>query len=217
MSSNLSDVAFSFGRVATALIACVLALGWLLPNHHWPWPAFHTDAWVAAAMLIMLWLVLVLHGQRLQVSAVSVVAFGLALIPLLQWTGGQISLLGDAVVSSAYLFGFALAVVLGEVVARRDASQATAWIWLAVALAALISVAIQLNQWTGGTEGDTPLDIWVMYLQPGMRPYGNLGQPNQLATLLVWGVIALLWGWWRGALPAWVVGSAGLFLVLGWP
>jgi O-antigen ligase len=215
MSSNLSDVASSFGRVATALIACVLALGWLLPNHHWPWPAFHTDAWVAAAMLIMLWLVLVLHGQRLQVSAVSVVAFGLALIPLLQWTGGQISLLGDAVVSSAYLYGFALAVVLGEVVARRDASQATAWIWLAVALAALISVAIQLNQWTGGTEGDTPLDIWVMYLQPGMRPYGNLGQPNQLATLLVWGVIALLWGWWRGALPAWVVGSAGLFLVFG--
>ena len=32
-------------------LLCVLwSLAWLLPNHAKPWPAFHTDAWIAAGL-----------------------------------------------------------------------------------------------------------------------------------------------------------------------
>jgi hypothetical protein len=32
--------------------AGTLALGWLLPNHYRPWIAFHSDIWIAAALLL---------------------------------------------------------------------------------------------------------------------------------------------------------------------
>ena len=35
-----------------ALWACTLALGWLLPNHYRPWVSFHSDAWIAAVLLL---------------------------------------------------------------------------------------------------------------------------------------------------------------------
>ena len=83
-------------------------------------------------------------------------------------------------------------------------------LFLAVLVAALVSVGLQLCQWLALSEHDA-VAAWVLPL-PGSRPYANLMQPNQLATLQLWGLLAC--GWWvaRGKLSRF--GAAMLALVL---
>ena len=69
----------------------------------------------------------------------------------------------------------------------RDAAQGArvaAAGWLA---AAAVSAWIALLQYF---DLEAPLHPWVNIAQPG-QAFGNLRQPNQLATLLMMGVLAL--------------------------
>lgn len=61
--------------------------------------------------------------------------------------------------------------------------------WLAGALivAAAISVWLALYQWFL-----QPSNIWIADLPPNARPFANLSQPNQLATLLSMGLASVL-------------------------
>lgn len=202
-------------RIGVALLSLLLGLAWLLPNHYLPWPAFHTDSWIATVLLLVLWLQLLAGPRDLRMSGLPGVLLLVACIPMAHVAVGLLEMPGDAWVSLAYLFGFALAVAFGELWAKQASGAPASFLFLPVVIAGLVSVGLQVDQWTGGTEGDAPTDIWVMYLPPGMRPFANLGQPNQLATLLLWGVIGLLWGWHRGVLRGWMVLCAGCVLVLG--
>lgn len=203
------------GRILGLVLALGLALGWLLPNHYPPWPAFHTDAWVALLLLCYLWWSIWAARTRVRFSALSFCVLGASIIPPLQHLLGEGVMAGAAFTGSAYLLGFALAIKLGELSASDGVPETVSSLCVAVACAALASVALQVNQWTGSTQNDTPLDIWVMYLPPGMRPYANLGQPNQLATLLLWGLLGLMWGWREGVLRAWMVLAGGTVLAFG--
>ena len=66
--------------------------------------------------------------------------------------------------------------------------------WL---VAAALSAGIALLQYF---NLEAPLHPWVNIAQPG-QAFGNLRQPNQLATLLMIGALALRWLHGRGALP----------------
>lgn len=61
------------------------------------------------------------------------------------------------------------------------------WLAGALTIAALISVWLALYQWTL-----QPSNIWIADLPPNARPFANLAQPNQLATLLSMGLAAVL-------------------------
>ena len=192
-----------------------MVLIWLIPNHHQPWAAFHTDAWAAVVFLAVLWLALTASPARPSFSAFAGFALVVAAVPFVHWLAGLVPLAGDAAMSLAYLLGFALAVILGELVTRKDPRVLASCVFFAVSTASLVSVALQFNQWIGGTQDDTYLDIWVMNLPVGMRPFANLGQPNQLATLLLWGLLGLMWGWRQGVLQRWLVAAGGAILVFG--
>lgn len=175
-------------------LACiVLAIGWLLPNHHRPWVAFHSDAWVAASMTTMLVYVLIKSTGPYRFTASVWALFLVSALPWLQHFLGTIPLAGDAWVSFAYLFGFALAAVLGELGTMHGRSGVVDFLLGAIGIAAIVSVVLQLYQWFGLTRSDGMLDIWVLFLNDSGRPYANMGQPNQLATLLLWGLIAVAW------------------------
>jgi O-antigen ligase len=130
-------------------------------------------------------------------------------VPLLQFSAGQIYFFGDAWMSSLYLLGFALAIVAGAR-AQRHAEFADA-LFFAMVLAAILSVGIALKQWLD-VEG---LFVWTRELPPGSRPFANLGQPNNLATLVCWGLV----GVWRAYLGQKLRGSvailAALYLLFG--
>lgn len=78
---------------------------------------------------------------------------------------------------------------------RAGAVRAVAGAWLAAALA---SAAIALLQYF---DLEAPFHPYLNIAQPG-QAFGNLRQPNQLASLLVIGLLALRWWVGAGRVPA---------------
>ena len=108
------------------------------------------------------------------------------------------------------LLGLLLALITG---ARWEAShpgQLADGLFLAIGTAALLSVGLQLNQWLG-------LDLlteWSMGDGAG-RPFANFGQPNQLATFLLWGLLATAWGLLRRRIGSGTAILLAVYLLFG--
>ena len=105
---------------------------------------------------------------------------------------------GPVAATLPYLAGMAVAAVLllawpARASGRDAAIRAVAAGWLAAALA---SSGIALLQYF---DLETPLFPWVNIAEPG-QAFGNLRQPNQLASLLVIGLWALRWLLLRGGI-----------------
>jgi hypothetical protein len=57
--------------------------------------------------------------------------------------------------------------------------------------------------------------IWIFAYADNSRISANLAQPNQLATLLIWGVLALSWAWTRHIVRTPVAVAGIVFLLFG--
>lgn len=173
----------------------LMALVWLLPNHHLPWLSFHHEIWMAAVIVVAVALVGWQTRWRVQVPGVAVLVLWLALLPFAQYAGGLLTKHGVALVGAFYLLVFFAALVVG--CSSHDAKGNIFWrvVFSAVTLAALLNVAVQLIQWQKLYDGNylSFIGFWVSRAADPSRPFGSLMQPNQLATLLVWGFVALLW------------------------
>ncbi len=203
---------WSLAPVWSVLIAVVLAGVWLQPNHYWPWTAFHADAWMAVvglagggAIVVCLWRTPVpWHASELVVVACL-------WIIACQFLSGQIQSAGHVTINAAYLMGLLLTMQVGAAGAISGNGRKTLDVLLlAILLAAVLSVMIQLHQWL---QLDLP-QYWVME-GGGARPYANLGQPNQLGTLLVWGLAAVAWFCLHGRLRPPLAIVAALVLIVG--
>lgn len=174
------------------LLVALLAAGWVLPNHYPPWSSFHSNAWVAGFLILIALRALWIHRPSISLSVADTLLLALSFIPLAQYAGGLIPVPNTALLSWLYVLGFVLAVVIGRVWSQAEPDAPARRILAATALAALVSTALAIYQWVGLTEKDGLTDVWVMYLEPGGRPYANLGQPNQLATLLLLGLLGVV-------------------------
>lgn len=193
-----------------SLWAAMLAPAWLLPNHYPPWSTFHLDAWAAGALLVpAVWLA-ACSNARTPWSAAQWLLLAIATVPGFQYATGLIVHAGTAWVNGAYLLGLLIAWQTGARWESVRRGQAVDGVLLAVGLAALFSVGLQLHQWLQLDR----LDIWSMG-GSSARPYANLGQPNQLGTLLLWGLMGLLWGILRERIRPAVAVAAALFVVFG--
>lgn len=202
----LTPVVASFG----------LAIAWLLPNFAQPWLAFHRDAWATAVLALVLVGTILKDPYPWRCSATVLALLAVACIPILQWMSGLIGLFGDAFLSSCYLLGFCLAVWLGENWSRTKGPGPIDVVLSAAAIAALISVGLQIYQMAGLAPGDVLTDIWVLRFSPEQgRPYANLAQPNQLASLLLLGVAGFVWMAWRGWIGRRVLAGVVGLLVVG--
>lgn len=195
-----------------ALWSGVLAITWVLPNHYRPWAAFHADAWCAAALWIGACAVACRTRGRLTWCATDCVVLGIILVPPMQWAAGLIPFSGQAIMASTYLAGFLIAMLIGARWERAFPDQTMHGLLGAVALAGFISVFLQFQTWLDLIEVGM-FDIWSMGLKGG-RPYANLGQPNQLATLLMFGLLASAWAFQiRAVGPVVAVGMVIVLLV----
>ena len=193
------------------LFSCFLALGWLIPNHFSPWSAFHQDAWVALASVIAGAPLFLQARGSWSVSDLGLFLGLLVLIPGLQWASGLVALPGSAWISCAYLLGFCLVAWCGARWEQAAPGQVLDGLFLAIGIAALLSVWIQLRQWLQLDDG---WEWWSMgkILQ---RPPANFAQPNQAATFLGLGLGAVAWGAWRGHIR-WGTGClAAAYLLFG--
>jgi len=187
-----------------------LSLAWLLPNHSHPWLTFHADAWVAVMLAIVA--VFVFWHNKLSVEWhwVSVVAAALVAVPLVQHAVGIIPLFGIAWINSVYLLGFLLALLMGAAWEQESAGQCADYLFLALGIASFLSVGLQLHQ-LFILEGAGP---WILY-SVGTRHSANLAQPNQLASLLMLGLVSCGWGFYRRQLGFISALVAAAFLLVG--
>jgi O-antigen ligase len=199
-----------------ALGILAFALAWLAYDHYRPWVNFHSEA---LALLGIGWMALgrCLNGNAFVALAPRVVVWigAVALIPWAQHFLGISLFAGDALLASLYLCGLGVAVWLGFGYAKPVMTPQSALesVFFALWIAALVSAAIGLLQWLD-LEG--VLQMYALQADAGDRAMGNLGQPNQLATLLLMGIAALAWTFERKRIGyvGLAVGTAFLTLVL---
>lgn len=190
-----------------------LVLAYLMPNHYPPWASFHADAMAASAFVpVLIWALC----QRGAVPPLAMGAFLLALVPLLQLSTGHISFAGDAIIACLYVAGFALAVLCGARITfgnqkLSDSLVELAPIQAAVVLAGLLSTGVALHQWLDLGL----LAIFIVELPAGYRPFANLAQPNQLATLLMLGLAAIVFLYEARIVRGSIAMLAALVLVFG--
>ena len=168
-----------------------LIAAWLLPNHYPPWVNFHSEFVTFLGLGVLLWSWLKTSTSPLSLPTISLATLLLAAIPVAQHLFGLVFYAGDAVVSSFYIFCFAVAIALGYANSLVRAVERCAWQLPANVLvaASAASTLLAVLQWLSLTEGFstfvTPTDI-------GDRAMANLGQPNQLASLMLMGLAALV-------------------------
>lgn len=171
-----------------ALWVVVAALPWLLPFHAEPWTAFYSEALAGAVMVpVAVWVAL-RHRGAWQVDALAAGVLALTLVPPVQALFGLFVFAGEAGLVAVYLAAFAAVTMVARRAEQLAPLRLADSIFASIAVAALLSVGLALYQWFG--------QDWLGILaSPAVgRAYANLGQPNNLATLLCWGLVAIWWG-----------------------
>lgn len=183
---------------------------WLLPNHSPPWLWFHSDGWAAAMLLLAVPVILVTFRRGLVWFGVQSTALVLACIPMTQYAFGLITQFGTAWMATAYLVGFLYATMLGSYWESNRPGQVVDAVLLAIGIAAIASVAMQIYQWFGLES----LNMWVLGAE-ATRQSANLGQPNQLGSLLLLGCMSIAWAYERQKIGGMLATVICAFVVTG--
>ena len=178
-----------------------LFLGWNLPNHYPPWPAYHLELASAVALIVLFFAVAwpwTGAGNRRPISAQGtgpVVAVPLptaaravlllAAVPPLQYGAGLLQFRGDALLGSLYALGLAMSIYVGHLWATQQGrQQAIGMLFLAIVWGAIAANALALTQWL---RLDAP--GWWANALIDARPFANFSQPNHYGLLMVLGLL----------------------------
>ncbi len=197
-------------KIACLIAGFVFLVSWLLPNHYMPWLGAYQDALALCALFVLV-LATCWSMSNWHFSSFNAVFFVFALLPIFQWFAGQVAFFGDALISSYYLLAFALALLLGSTLASSGFSELfVRYFFVLLLLAAVLSTWIALRQWLLLSGS-----IWVADLPYRARPFANMAQPNNLATLLGLG-LAAIWYFFEKHLLGRVASSVlAIFLLFG--
>ncbi len=175
------------------LLALSLSAPWLLPVHTEPWPTLYSEILAGLAVVPIAAWALALHRGSLELDALSIGFALTALVPLLQAVCGLFIFPAEAPVVSLYLVGFALTVAVARRTEELAPGRLPDALFAGLFIAALVSTALALAQWIRLDWG--PL---LAAIPAGNRSVANVGQANELATLLVWGLVGLWWAHLHG-------------------
>lgn len=204
-------------RLASAMAAAIprwsplfwtgalVALPLVVPYRWPPLLSFYQDA--AAYLIAALGAVLLLRQQQrtgeraLHVPAVAVAPVALVAVLTLQQLLGRITYVQHFLVPSVALIVAALAACVGQRVLRPRIEAAVTAVAVALVLAMLAQSAWSLVQIAGyELQG-----FKVIERAPGSyRISGLVAQPNRLAALAVWGLLAIFYLLHRGHLRPWI-------------
>ncbi len=197
-------------RLFCAAASVLLICSWLISNHYAPWAAFYNEFSIFLAC-IFLGGIVVLMCPVVNFGASAVVLLCCASIPLLQLAAGLIGFAGDALIVALYILAFSGVLVFGNNLAGTALRlQTCTLLAMLMVLGAVFSTYIALNQWLMLSGG-----MWVADLNPGGRPYANLAQPNNLATLLCLGLAGVLYLFETRRLGSWAGSALAFFLLFG--
>ena len=191
------------------------ALTWLAYDHYRPWVNFHSEALALGGLSLLMASRLISAGKFVSAPRLIAVVAAVACVPWLQWMGGVNYFGGDALISSFYLFALAMSIFVGYSLSVKPAKAVDfqSGFMHVLWIAAMASAAIGLMQWLAVQN---ILQMYAVQTDPGDRAMGNLGQPNQLATLLLMGVASYSMAYEKRLFgtPAFILGIAFLSVVL---
>lgn len=174
--------------------ALLLCLSWLVAEHFPPWISWHNEVFAFAAVL---WLGAAGIGAsrhqskvRVPIAALFLLFFGLLIC--IQFVLAQIDFFGDVAAIAFYLCASIVALTCGfnaELSTNSKARNPVEYLAIAVVVGSAISATIVMVQ---------VLEVWegsnlISRMSSGRRPGANLNQPNQLATLLLMGVVSVVY------------------------
>jgi O-antigen ligase len=172
----------------------VFILSWLLPNHYPPWVNFHSEFLAFTALTILFCYIFFINKVKPSIPFGAILLFLVAFIPIAQYSIGLVLFAGDSFVSTYYILALILAFVTSystqtsnSVDRSKFPASISSSIFLSIFIAALASSILGIFQWIGIGKN---FEFYLMPIEPGGRVTANLGQPNQLATLLTMGFVS---------------------------
>lgn len=185
---------FGYSRIPLLLALLFLLLAWLLPNHYRPWITVYQE--FSAFLAILFGLFSLIHVRKIYIPVEAIFFVLIAIVPFIQYMVGVILFSGDALIVIVYLVGFSAALTLGyNLYCNARWSAIVSFLAGASILASVLSGWMALSQWLSISSS-----IWVADLPPGARPFANLAQPNNLASLLFIGLFSVGYFYEKGKL-----------------
>jgi O-antigen ligase len=217
---------FSLEQVLAGLGASLLILSWLTTEHFLPWVSWHAETLTVVTVFFLTWIAIAVQfrsepSHRIRVPLIAAPFTLFAMVALAQGLTGIMSFWGDVFVVWFYTALCITCVILGfnagaapepeprGAVPKRWTS--TTWLALAFVIGSIASVVVAFAQVFDLWE----YSPWIARMPDLRRPGGNLGQPNQLATLLVMGVASAAFLHVSGKLSASATGLVLFVLCAG--
>lgn len=206
------------GLLIWATWSGLFAIAWLLPTRTPPWSTFYHEALTAGCFLVAGWWAVLrplmsppapAALRSVELGGSALLLFGLAAVPLIQAARGLLVFPTESFVYASYLLALFFAIVMAHHAQRHSPWVLVQAVMAGIVIAALISAGLALYQRLGLT--------WLGLIAPDPawdRATANLGQPNNLSTLLCLGLAGIWWGFLRRHIgPAVGLLAAGLLLV----
>lgn len=177
-------------RWGLSICGWLLLASWLVANHYPPWVSAHSEMLAATAVAALAFAGLGRAAPRISIDGPTIFLLAIALIPLAQAATGQIFFAGDGWIAALYLTCAAWSVLWSSHAARVDRDRWVGSLAIALVAGGLLSSLVAIVQRWQVDIG--PLALFIAAVPPGHAPFANLGQPNQLTSLLALGSAALL-------------------------
>lgn len=189
------------------LAAILLGFAWLSPFHYSPWVMFSSEVSTFGAGLCVL---VALNQQNIKIPRAQLLLLPFTLIPIAQWGFGLVFDLSTALLSSFYLLGFWFMVLAGYNLSldQKKRDQIFSSFSLLVIIISLLTSLIAIFQWLN-IESHL---IYILHLI-GNRPYGNFGQPNNMATFLIIGLLGCLYLYEKNKVKLWLLLPSALIIL----
>ncbi|MEB6479913.1 PglL family O-oligosaccharyltransferase [Acinetobacter vivianii] len=187
------------------LLASILfSFAWLSPVHTYPWVTFSSELASFGGGVALLAL---LFNKNVKIPRPQILMLGIAFIPLCQWAFGLITDFSTAFLSSAYLFVFWLMIIAGynlslQAEQRERIMLGVSYLLLSISFISAIMAIVQWLNLEAYIDGIIQLKT--------RRPYANFGQPNNLATFLIMGLMGGLYLYEKRRLTLWLLIPASL-------
>ncbi|GEA66705.1 hypothetical protein PA3_08630 [Acinetobacter pittii] len=148
--------------------------------------------------------------QNIKIPRAQLLLLPFTLIPIAQWGFGLVFDLSTALLSSFYLLGFWFMVLAGYNLSldQKKRDQIFSSFSLLVIIISLLTSLIAIFQWLN-IESHL---IYILHLI-GNRPYGNFGQPNNMATFLIIGLLGCLYLYEKNKVKPWLLLPSALIIL----
>lgn len=185
----------------------LLGLSFLDPLHFAPWVTFISEILVFFSGLL---LVLAIRNVEITTSKLFLVSYIFTSIPIIQYFLGVISYFDIALINSTYIFMFLTVILVVKNLKDEDFENLINNLSYFVIFSGFISSLVAIFQFLK-LDGNIP---FIMSIS-GYRPYANMGQPNNLASLLLISIFLLLYLYWKKVFPTWVFLVISIFITIG--